>query len=210
MKTAVLISGAVFIGYYGFSKIGSFIEQHHETDFMPLFAVGIALAYAGVAIVLGLSEVLGAFLAGVMLSEAGRSQELDHIILPIRNLFLPFFFFWFGTTISLDAGVPMVFLLVILILWSVVGKILTGYFGGQLFGLTPTVSFRSGLSLVQRGEFSVIIAAVASAQIRAFSGVYILLTAFIGMFFFINASKWSKRLRDRFGLRTGHAAEERD
>jgi CPA2 family monovalent cation:H+ antiporter-2 len=208
-KTVVLILGAVVIGYYGFSKIGNFIEQHHETDFMPLFAVGIALAYAGVAIVLGLSEVLGAFLAGVMLSETGQSQELDHIILPIRNLFLPFFFFWFGTTISLEAGVPMVPLLLILTLWSIAGKILTGFFGGRLFGLTPASSLRSGFSLVQRGEFSVIIAAVASVQIRAFSGVYIVLTAFIGMFFFANASQWSKRLIGRFAVAKGQVVENK-
>lgn len=48
----------------------------------------MALGYAGIALLLGLSEILGAFLAGVMLSETGRSKELDSIIIPsiLRNV----------------------------------------------------------------------------------------------------------------------------
>lgn len=40
---------------------------------------------------MGLSEVLGAFLAGVMLSEMGRSKDLERMVLPVRDLTLPFF-----------------------------------------------------------------------------------------------------------------------
>jgi Kef-type K+ transport system membrane component KefB len=48
---------------------------------------------------------------------------------------LPFFFFWFGTTISLGEGVSSFWLLVLMFIWSVAGKLLTGYTGCRLFGL---------------------------------------------------------------------------
>lgn len=158
----------------------------------PFLAVGLALGYAGLAVWLGLSEVLGAFLAGVMLSETGRSSELGHLIFPIRDVTLPFFFFWFGTTVTLGQGVPFVGLLIGLVVWGILGKVLTGYLGGRSYGLSPRVSWRAGLSLVQRGEFSALIASLAATPLRILSGLYILCMAVIGVVFLQNAPKLSR------------------
>jgi monovalent cation:H+ antiporter-2, CPA2 family len=196
LKIMLLMLGAVLIGHYGFKQLNAFIARHIQKDFMPLMATGIALAYAGIAVVLGLSEILGAFLAGVMLSETGKSAEVEHLILPIRDITLPFFFFWFGTTISFGEGVPFITLMVFLVVWAIVGKVLTGFFGSRLFGLSSKVSLRAAFSLVQRGEFSAIIATLAVPQLRIFSGVYILVTAFIGVFLFQRApgiTRWYEK-----------------
>ena len=187
LKIVGFTVGAVLIGAYGFRRLQPFVSAYLDKDFMPLLAVGLALGYAGLAVFLGLSEVLGAFLAGVMLSETGRSSELSHLIFPIRDVMLPFFFFWFGTTISLGQGVPWPGLLVGLVLWGVIGKVLTGYLGGRSYGLSPRVSWRAGLSLVQRGEFSALIASLAAPPLRILSGLYILSMAVIGVASFQNA-----------------------
>jgi len=188
IKMALLVAGAVVLGHFGFKRLKNFLAVHLQKDFIPLMTVGIAMLYSGFAVFLGLSEILGAFLAGMMLSETGKSSDVEHLLLPIRNLTLPFFFFWFGTTISLGQGIPFLPLLVFLLVWAVMGKILTGFFGGRLFGLTLKTSFRAAFSLVQRGEFSAIIASLAIPQLRIFSGIYILITAFIGVFMFQKAS----------------------
>lgn len=193
LKIFSLTIGAILIGYYGFRRLNQFIAAYFEYDFMPLLAVGIALGYAGIALTLGLSEVLGAFLAGVMLSETGKPLELERLVVPLRDITLPFFFFWFGTSVVIGAGVPWPLMLIALVLWSVAGKILVGMWGGRLFGLTPRVSFRAGFSLVSRGEFSAIIASLAIPQLRIFSGLYILITAFLGVYMFQKApalAKW--------------------
>ncbi|MFW6216883.1 MAG: cation:proton antiporter, partial [Desulfohalobiaceae bacterium] len=117
----------------------------------------------------------------------GRSSELEHLLVPIRNLTLPFFFFWFGTTIDLGQGVPFVGMLLAVLVWAVLGKICTAYWGGRLFGLTRKVSCRAAFSMVHRGEFSAIIASLAAPQLRIFSGIYILFTAFIGVALFNKA-----------------------
>lgn len=201
LKIILLMLGAILLGLYGFKRLSAFISRHIQRDFMPLLATGIALAYAGVAISLGLSEILGAFLAGVMLSETGKSSEVEHIILPIRDITLPFFFFWFGTTISFVEGISYIPMMLVLLVWAIVGKILTGYWGGRLFGLSKKISFRAGFSLVPRGEFSAIIASLAVPQLRIFSGIYIVAAAFIGVFLFQKApelsnwynNKWLKK-----------------
>ncbi|MEW6459337.1 MAG: cation:proton antiporter [Bacillota bacterium] len=198
VKILAITGGAILIALYGFRKLSVFVERYLETDFMPLFTIGIAFAYAGLAMWLGLSEVLGAFLAGVMLSETGRSKELEHLVMPVRNVTLPFFFFWFGTTISLAEGIPMAGLLAVLAVWSLIAKVLVGFYGGKIYGLSPRASVRAGLSLGQRGEFSAIIAALAPPQLRAFSGIYILITAFAGIYMFNKAPKWARWVNDRF------------
>lgn len=187
LKIMLLVTGAILLGHFGFKHLNKFVEKHLQKDFIPLMTAGIALLYAGVAIALGLSEILGAFLAGVMLSETGRSTELEHILLPIRDITLPFFFFWFGTTISLGEGITLVPLLVALVFWAAVGKIITAYAGSRLYGLSPKVSSRAGFSMVQRGEFSAIIASLASPQLKVFSGIYIVISAFAGVYLFQKA-----------------------
>jgi CPA2 family monovalent cation:H+ antiporter-2 len=183
-KIIGLIIGAVVIGHLIFSRLGGFVDRYLSQDIFILLMVGIALSYGGLALLLGLSEVLGAFLAGIILAEAQRTERLEHAILPIRDLFLPLFFFYFGTTITFGGGVPMIPLLLVLLVWSIIGKIITGYYGARLYGLSKKVSVRAGLSFTQRGEFSVIIASMAVDTIRVLSGVFILSSAMIGILLF--------------------------
>ncbi len=196
LKITLFVAGAVVIAYYGFRRMHLFIAKNIQKDFMPLFAAGIALGYAGLALWLGLSEILGAFLAGVMLSETGKAHDLEQLFIPLRNIMLPFFFFWFGTTVHLGEGVPMPLLLGLCVVWAVVGKILTGYYGGRISGLSPKIAARAGLSMVQRGEFSAIIASMAAPQLRIFSGVYVILTAMIGVFCFQKAPDYANRFHE--------------
>ena len=184
LKIIVLVAGAILMGHYAFKRLSNFIAKYIEADFIPLMAVGMALGYAGLAIALGLSEILGAFMAGVMLSETGRSAEIEHLLLPVRDLTVPFFFFWFGTTIQLGQGLPFIGMMIALVLLALLGKIVTAYLGSQWFGLSPKVSVRAGFSMLQRGEFSAIIASLSAPQLRLFSGVYILITAFVGVYLF--------------------------
>jgi monovalent cation:H+ antiporter-2, CPA2 family len=146
---------------------------------------------------LGLSEVLGAFLAGIVLAEMQRTENLEHAVLPIRDLFLPLFFFYFGTTITFGDGIPMIPLLITLLIWSIAGKIITGYYGARLYGLSKKVSLRAGLSFTQRGEFSVIIAAMATDTIRVLSGAFILSSAMLGILLFELAPKITSALFPR-------------
>ncbi|MGI8315700.1 cation:proton antiporter [Halobacillus mangrovi] len=179
---------AIVLGKTVFKRFEKFLDRIDDEDFKISLLVGIALAYGGLALYLGLSEVLGAFLAGMMLAEIGRIEKVEQTVFPVRDLMLPTFFIYFGTTIELGDGVPMVGLLAAVLIWSVIAKVLLGVLGGPMYGLSKRVSLRAGLSLCARGEFSVVIASVATGVIKVFSGIYILIAAFIGMFLFEQAS----------------------
>ncbi len=183
-KVILLSAAAILIAYYLFRRVDLFIQRYIQKDFMPLFAVSIAFIFAGIAEYMDLSKLLGAFLAGVMLSETGTSREFDRMIEPVKNLFMPFFFFWFGTSIDLGAGRFDIVALVVLILWGLFAKMIVGLWGGRIYGLTVKGSIRAAFSLGQRGEFSVVIAALALSGLRFFLGLYIAVTAVVGVYLF--------------------------
>ncbi|WP_101843197.1 cation:proton antiporter [Halobacillus sp. Marseille-P3879] len=185
---------AVIIGKTLFKNFERFLDRISDEDFKISLLIGIALTYGGLALFLGLSEVLGAFLAGMMLAELGKIEKVEQTVFPVRDLMLPAFFVYFGTTIELGNGVPMALLLVIVIMWSILSKLLVGIVGGPIYGLSKRSSLRAGLSLCARGEFSVVIASVATGTLKAFSGLYILIAAFIGMFLFEKAPKITTKI----------------
>jgi CPA2 family monovalent cation:H+ antiporter-2 len=98
-----------------------------------------------------------------------------------------------------------------LLLLGVAGKVATGMIGGRWFGLSPKVSCRAAFSLVQRGEFSAVIASLAAPQLRVFSGIYIVATAFLGVYLFGRAgviANWYHARRARGALPTPGASVE--
>lgn len=185
---------AIILGKTIFKKFEAFLDRIDDEDFKIALLIGIALSYGGLALLLGLSEVLGAFLAGMMLAEIGKIEKVEQTVFPVRDLMLPTFFIYFGTTIELGDGVPMIGLLATIILWSVISKVLLGVLGGPMYGLSKRVSLRAGLSLCARGEFSVVIASVATGVLKVFSGIYILIAAFIGMMLFEQASNITNKI----------------
>lgn len=190
-RVIALIGFSLILAKFLFARFVDQFDHRLNEQFVLLFGASMALIFSGLALLLGLSELLGAFLAGVMLSELEHPEKFDKVILPVRNITLPFFFVWFGAGIELGAGILSIPLLAFLLVWAIIGKIIVGIIGGKAFGLSKKAAIRGGFSLVQRGEFSVVIAALAAAELRSFSGIYIVLTAFIGMLFFTKASSWT-------------------
>ncbi|WP_349420985.1 cation:proton antiporter [Staphylococcus felis] len=194
LKIIALLIGAILLGHFVFKRLNQFIEKYISEDFFILFIVSIGLSYAGLALYLDLSEVFGAFLAGIMLAETQKPSALQQTVRNLRDLLMPVFFINFGMTIQLTNGIPMWETLCVLIVWSIFAKLIVGYVGGKQYGLRPQPAIRAGFSFTQRGEFSIIIAAFASAQIKTFSGIFILISAIIGVALFQYAPQIAKKL----------------
>lgn len=193
-KLAFLTGAATLIGGAVFRKLRGFMERYLETDLMPLLVAGVAVGYAGLSTALGLSEVLGAFLAGIMVAEVLSSNRLEHTLQPVKSLTLPFFFFSFGTMVTFEADIkPLLPLLGSLVLWSLAAKALVGFYGGRSYGLSRRAALRAALSLGPRGEFSAIAAALALPPWPAFVAAYIICTTVAGAWLFYRAPVWAKR-----------------
>ena len=197
LKIALLAGNAVFFAKVVFKKLESRLKEIINNDIFIVLIAGIALTYGGIAMMLGLSEVIGALLAGMMLSELNIKERVEKAALPVRNIFLPFFFLNFGLHIELTSDIPYLGLLVVLVLWSLIHKLVVGYVGGQWYGLPRSYSLKAGLSMTQRGEFSVIIAAIATGELKVFASIYILVIAFVGTILFQLAPRLNKLIVDK-------------
>jgi CPA2 family monovalent cation:H+ antiporter-2 len=169
-------------------------------EFFLLFTFALLIGMSALAHWLGLSEAIGALMAGVVLSETTARHEIEERFLSFRDVFAALFFFVFGLSIEPDALGSLGWLIALAVAVSVVGKLGGTYAAGRVGGFSRRQSLNAGAALVARGEFTIILAQVAatnpavpeSAQrdLVALAGLYVLATAVIGVFLM----KESKRL----------------
>jgi CPA2 family monovalent cation:H+ antiporter-2 len=195
LKILAVFSFVFLISMTFKNQLTLLIDKILNEDLFILFAFGGLITFAGLTYSLGLSEALGAFLIGMLISETGKSEEVEKSMLSIRNLAVAIFFFLFGANIILDEkllNIKTIFALVILISISTIGKFLTGYLGGKIYGLSKRASITAGFSIINRGEFSIVISKLSPTVYLSFFGVYIFFMALIGILFAQYAPKLSK------------------
>lgn len=140
---------------------------------------------AGFAETIHVAEAIGALLIGLVLAETEHAQRIEHLILPFRDFFGALFFFGFGLTINPFALGGAVWAAVGAVVVTLVGNVTAGMLAGKSAGLSPSQSFTLGLTIVSRGEFSIILANVGKAgnllpMLQPFAALYVLILALLG------------------------------
>jgi CPA2 family monovalent cation:H+ antiporter-2 len=171
-------------------------------EFFLLFTVALLVGMAALAKELGLSEAIGALMAGVVLAETSVREEIEERFFSFRDLFAALFFFVFGLSIDVGALGRLGWLLALAVPITILGKTAAGYFAGLVGGFTPRQSFNAGVALIAHGEFTIILAQLAAGNERlsdavrsdltAFAGLYVLATATFGIVL-MKESKWIGR-----------------
>ncbi|WP_214781288.1 cation:proton antiporter [Exiguobacterium sp. S3] len=180
-----LIFGVLlFIGSSFVSKQQKFSKHLLRQDDASIGLIGLILFFAGIGMVFGLSEILGAFIAGILLADIHDVRPLKRLTVPVRDLFLPIFFISFGISINLEKGVIVNALFFVLIVWGVLSKWIVGRVGGRIYGLTRVQANEAGFSLAPRGEYSILFTALSNGAINLFVGLYIFVSAIVGIILF--------------------------
>jgi monovalent cation:H+ antiporter-2, CPA2 family len=130
-------------------------------DLFLLLAGGVVLLLSWGALAAGLSEAIGAFLAGLMLAETAHKERAERLFAPLQGLFAAVFFLGFG--LSLDPSTfaavwPYALMLAVL---GIALKVATGMWIGRRDGLPKRNALALGLTLIPRGEFSILLAGIA-------------------------------------------------
>jgi CPA2 family monovalent cation:H+ antiporter-2 len=121
-------------------------------------SIGICFATAMVADLAGYSVALGAFLAGVLVSESGHTSRIEHLVAPLRDIFGAIFFVSVGMLLDPRMLIDYWFALIVLVAVVLSGKIIGVGVGAMLTGSSTRNAVRAGMSMAQIGEFSFIIA----------------------------------------------------
>jgi CPA2 family monovalent cation:H+ antiporter-2 len=160
-------------------------------EFFLLAVFALLMGAAALAKELGLSEAVGALMAGVVLSGTTVREEIEERFFSFRDVFAALFFFVFGLSIDVARIGSVAWILAAALLAALIGKVGGGYMAGIVGGLTRRQSFNAGVALVAHGEFTIILAQIATgnpqissetqAKLVAFAGLYVLITATIGV-----------------------------
>jgi CPA2 family monovalent cation:H+ antiporter-2 len=174
------------------------------SEFFLLFTAALVVGMAALAHELGLSEAIGALMAGVVLAETDARAAIEERFLSIRDLFAALFFFVFGLTIDVGELGSVGWLVALAVALTLVGKLASGYVAGVVGGFTRRQSVNVGAALVAHGEFTIILAQLAAGnaaiavadrqELAAFAGLYVLATATIGIVLMKESRRIGRRL----------------
>src|SRR5215211_4380358 len=151
-------------------------------EFFLLAVFAFLFGSAALAQEVGLSEAIGALMAGVVLSDTSVRAEIEERFFSFRDVFAALFFFVFGLSIDVEAIGNVAWILTAAVAAAVVGKLGAGYLAGLVGGLTRRQSFNVGAALVAHGEFTIILAQLASENERIPGPTQTKLVAFAGLY----------------------------
>lgn len=161
----------------------AFRISSNEVFLLVLFACLFLLAGLGETI--HVAESIGALLLGLVLAETEHGERIGHLIIPFRDFFGALFFFGFGLTIDPFALGGAVLPVIGAVIVTLVGNVGAGLLAGRSAGLAAGPSLNVGLTIVSRGEFSIIMANLAKSGgllpvLQPFSALYVLILAVLG------------------------------
>ncbi|RYZ97261.1 MAG: cation:proton antiporter, partial [Proteobacteria bacterium] len=123
-----------------------------------IVSVGLCFMMVVLASRAGFSPALGAFVMGSLLAETRERERIEHLILPVRDLFAAVFFVSVGTMIDPSTLSQSFWPIIAITVVTIVGKFVGSASGALLAGTNLRHAVQSGMSLAQIGEFSFIIA----------------------------------------------------
>ncbi|MVP01328.1 cation:proton antiporter [Paenibacillus lutrae] len=188
LMSALIALGFMLVLLIAGRKAVPFLNKALNIRSNELFALvifAILFLIAGFSETIHVAEAIGALLVGLVLAETEHAKRIEHLILPFRDFFGAIFFFSFGLTIDPFALGGAVWLSLGAVLITLFGNFVAGMFAGKTAGLSPKASSNIGLTIVARGEFSIIMANMAKAGglltiIQPFAALYVLILAILG------------------------------
>lgn len=166
----LFLSGLITLGvvFYSAQKfVPRLLLQVARTRNKELFLLTVLALCFGVAWLtsnLGLSLTIGAFLAGLIISESEFSNEAISHIFPFQALFISVFFISVGMLLNINFVIHQPITITLLALGILLLKTLTGALATILLGMPIRTALLVGIALSQIGEFSFVLAKTGIAH----------------------------------------------
>ncbi|MCA9379359.1 cation:proton antiporter, partial [Candidatus Dojkabacteria bacterium] len=154
IKSVVAIGGVFLVGKYLLPRVMAEIARLGSDELLLVTVVGVIAGFAAGANLLGISFTIGAFLAGLSLSESVLYHEIFTEVKPLRNLLMMIFFVSIGSLFDVNEvldNLP-VFLFILVVLLAV--KAATIVIINLWFEVHIKNALRVGLGIIQIGEFA--------------------------------------------------------
>lgn len=140
-------------------KLSDYVEATHA---QTIFALVICFIMAFIADKVQLDSVLGAFVAGIAVSNAADFDEKvsRNIELIGYSVFIPIFFISIGLNLEFNSFIHDFWLIALFTITGIIGKLFGAGFGARISGFDMKDSYVIGSGMISRGEMALIVAQV--------------------------------------------------
>jgi CPA2 family monovalent cation:H+ antiporter-2 len=152
---SVLVAGLLLV-----PALLRYVNRFKSPEMLLIASLGLCFGVSLLALKLGYSVALGAFLIGAIVAEAREHGRIEELIGPVRDMFSAIFFVAIGMLIDPTMLLTYTMPIAVISAAVVVGKVLACSLGTFLAGHDARTSMRVGMGLAQIGEFSFIIASL--------------------------------------------------
>jgi len=157
IKISVALVLIFVLGQTLMSRWFRLVTKLRSQELFMLNLLLIVLGMAGLTEHFGLSLALGAFLAGMLISETPYRHQVEEDVKPFRDVLLGLFFITIGMLLDFHVIAQQWILVLLLLIGPLLFKFGLIALLSRAFGSTPGISIRTGLCLAQAGEFGFVL-----------------------------------------------------
>ncbi len=163
-KAALVLALVLYVAQRALRPIFDMVARQRSSELFVLFVLLVTLGSAWVTERAGLSLALGAFLAGMLISETEYRYQVEDYIKPFRDVLLGLFFITIGMLLNPAliverfVAIAAVFVVLLGLKFGVV------YALGRAFGNAKPTALRASLALAPAGEFGFVLMALAARE----------------------------------------------
>ena len=163
-KTVALLGVTFVLARWVIQYVLHKIAVSNSQELFLIAIIVFGFAIASFSAWLGLSLALGAFLAGMAISESSYSYQAIGNIAPFRDVFASFFFVSIGLLLDLSFFASHWITIIAITIILIALKVIVIGFVSTVLGYPFRIAFRSGLILAQIGEFSFVLAKIGMSN----------------------------------------------
>ncbi|MDK8181185.1 cation:proton antiporter [Paenibacillus sp. UMB4589-SE434] len=163
-KKVLFFAGAIVLGWFVVPRVMKWLAPLQVSEAVISAALIICFFFSYGAEWLGVAGIIGAFAAGIAISQTKFKHEVEHKIEPIAYaIFVPIFFVSVGLKVSFEGLGEHIWFVVVFTLIAIVTKLIGCGFGARLTGFNRKSAIGIGAGMVSRGEVALIIATTGLA-----------------------------------------------
>jgi len=164
VKAAAVLALLLFFGQKLMRSWFTLVAKRRSQELFMLNLLLVTLGAAWITERAGLSLALGAFVAGMLISETQFKHQVEEDIKPFRDVLLGLFFITIGMLLNLQLVLEHWWLVLVLLFIPVLLKFALIAALAKMFGSSDGVAMRTGLALAQAGEFGFVLLNLASGS----------------------------------------------
>ena len=172
--TVVFLGGGIIAGNWFVKNV---LDKLEMTNANFLIALVLLHLYSYVAEVIGLSAIVGAFIAGLLLTNSKHIKELEDKVYPLETIFVPIFFISLGLLVNLNDIIAFAWPIIIISIIAILTKIIGCGVGALASGMNRIESAIIGFGMAPRAEVALIVASLGLQRAAISQSEYAIIAA---------------------------------